>query len=219
VLNSDDAPLTPTCAVTKMPRQTSGKCCLVDCTRIHPRTRRLFFLHVGRLLLAGHFVAELADKLQNFNHWVRTVRDSGQPFPELEMVLVVLLLAVGTPLLVVGRHVPQAAAFLLLFQIPTTIFFEDTSYERMDSLSVCGGLLVIAYLYLEEGLPGGFGRLGIDSRSKTPDLLQEPLLADMEEGSGVFVTREAAAGSDAARISTNDSFATEHESESEAEEL
>ena len=90
----------------------------------------------------------------------------------------------------------------------------------MDSLSVCGGLLAIAYLYLEEGLPGGFGRLGIDSSSKTPDLdLREPLLADMEEGSGVFVTRKAAAGSDAARISTNDSFATEHESESEAEEL
>ena len=224
--------------------ESKTTCCLVDCTSIHPRTRRLFLLHAGRVLLSVHFLAELVDKLQHFGSWTDEVRAQGLPLPAVEMGIVVLLLLVGAPLLLLGRHVPQAAAFLLLFQVPTTVFFEDSAYERLDSLSVCGGLLLTAYLYIEEGVSGKLCQ-------KTPSLMRQPLLAgdasvmdevetDLEEGSGMFVTKDhvlagsratqnleqgrvrlAHSGSDAARLaSPNGSFATEQgQSESECDEL
>ena len=101
---------------------------------------------VGRVLLSAHFLAELADKILRFNYWVGVLKDAGQPYPVAEMALVVLLLVVGAPLLFAGVRVPAACALLVIFQIPTTLLFETTWYERWDSISVIGGLCIAAAL-------------------------------------------------------------------------
>ena len=43
-----------------------------------------------------------------------------------------------------GRAVRSACAALVVFQVPTTILFESTAYEKLDSVSVVGGLLLAA---------------------------------------------------------------------------
>ena len=54
-----------------------------------------------------------------------------------------LLLLAGTPLVVAGVFMRWAAGLLLLFQLPTTVFFEtDSWYEQADSISVMGGVLL-----------------------------------------------------------------------------
>jgi uncharacterized membrane protein YphA (DoxX/SURF4 family) len=98
------------------------------------------------LLLSAHFLAELADKILRFSYWVGVLQQAGQPYPVAEMALVVLLLVVGAPLLFVGVRVPFACACLVTFQVPTTLLFETTSYERWDSISVIGGLCIAAAL-------------------------------------------------------------------------
>ena len=60
------------------------------------------------------------------------------------MCLVTALLLFGAPLLLLGREVPAACAALVVFQVPTTLFFESTAYEKLDSVSVVGGLLLAA---------------------------------------------------------------------------
>mmetsp|Transcript_64144 Transcript_64144/g.177286 ORF Transcript_64144/g.177286 Transcript_64144/m.177286 type:complete len:97 (+) Transcript_64144:148-438(+) len=91
---------------------------------IDPPQRNLMV--AGRMLLSVHFLTELYDKLTRFAYWVEVCEASGQPYPVAEMMLVTLLLLFGAPLLLVGKHVPQAVTALIIFQVPTTIFFEST---------------------------------------------------------------------------------------------
>lgn len=109
-------------------------------------------LGLGRLLLAVHFLTELADKIMHFQYWVQTCKDVGFPLGWPAMSLVVALLAYGCPALLLGSpaHVRRGVGCLLLFQVPTTIFFENEAYERFDSVSVCGGLLLAAVLFGED---------------------------------------------------------------------
>lgn len=101
-------------------------------------------LSCGRVLLSAHFLAELYDKLTRFSYWVAVIRKSGQPYPLAEMVLVTALLLFGAPLLLIGRNIRHACVALIIFQIPTTYFFETSDYERFDSISVIGGLVMCA---------------------------------------------------------------------------
>jgi hypothetical protein len=105
--------------------------------------------YIGKFILSIHFWTELFDKLHNFWYWVAECETDGQPYPVLEMALVVVLLLLGTPLLsfaVSNEAVTLGCACLLIFQLPTTIFFESTYYEKFDSISVMGGLvLAMAY--------------------------------------------------------------------------
>ena len=105
-------------------------------------------LFIARCLLAVHFAAELGDKVFNFDFWVQQCRDGGQPLPQAEMCLVVALLLYGTPLLLFDGR-PSACFALLIVQIPTTIWFEDTIYTQLDSVSVMGGLLLAAAVHWE----------------------------------------------------------------------
>ena len=97
---------------------------------------------VGRLLLAVHFGSEAIDKVLHWSVWVGVIDDAGFPVPQFMLSLVVTLLIFGTPLLASNTLQTWAVAALLLFQIPTTLFFESTWYERADSISVMGGLLL-----------------------------------------------------------------------------
>jgi uncharacterized membrane protein YphA (DoxX/SURF4 family) len=109
----------------------------------HYWTPKLLCLPVaGRLVLAVHFASEAVDKLLHWSQWVDVIQDAGFPVPSVMLLLVVALLLTGTPLFVTGFFLRWAVGILLLFQIPTTLFFETTWYEQADSISVMGGLLL-----------------------------------------------------------------------------
>ena len=101
----------------------------------------LFFF---RSLVACHFVAELFTKLTAWNEWVSAIADAGFPVPGFMLVLVVVLLAVGSTSILSGRWLHVGAAALVLYQVPTSIWFETSGYERFDSASALGGVLVAA---------------------------------------------------------------------------
>lgn len=155
-------------------------------------------LLAGRLLMAVHFVSEAVDKLLHWSQWVGVIKDAGFPIPSIMLLLVVTLLLVGAPLLVMGVFLSWAVGALLLFQIPTTLFFETTWYEKADSISVMGGLLLVIALMKEEEeeeeeLPptsqlAEITPLLLETEEEMP-LQRQPDLED-ENGLQIFVNQE-----------------------------
>ena len=66
---------------------------------------------------------------------------------QLLMILIVTLLILGSASLLTTFFLRFGAFCLLLFQIPTTILFEDGWYEQLSSTSICGGVLVALTLF------------------------------------------------------------------------
>ena len=111
-----------------------------DCAKVNGLT---VFHIIARLTLAVHFAAELVDKFLNWDSWVSVIAKANFPVPTFMLALVVTLLCVGTPMLVGGIFMRWTVSILLLFQIPTTVWFETGDwYEQADSISVMGGLLM-----------------------------------------------------------------------------
>ena len=96
-----------------------------------------------RTLVSVHFMYELVDKFRRFNYWNSVILDQ-TGMGTWALMLVVLLLVIGVPLLLVGVKTQWAAISLAIFQIPTTILFENDNYERTDSLSALGGVFAVA---------------------------------------------------------------------------
>ena len=63
---------------------------------------------------------------------------------EWALYLVIALLAIGNTLFLSNTYLYASAFCLLLFQVPTTIMFETTNYERFYSFSAVGGVCAIA---------------------------------------------------------------------------
>ncbi len=99
-------------------------------------------LLAARCLLAVHFGAELLDKVQRFGAWTETVAAAGLPLPAAEMGLVVALLTVGTVTLVAGWRVRLGVVALLVFCLPTALFFESP-HGALQLTSIAGGLLLL----------------------------------------------------------------------------
>ena len=84
---------------------------------------KALLLWLGRLLLAVHFAGELYQKIFRYDHWLQVIKTSGQPFPEAEMALIVVLLSYGVPMLIIGAclrpwwAVPSASLALCIYQV------------------------------------------------------------------------------------------------------
>ena len=109
------------------------------------RRHQILFL-IARLILSVHFVGEIVDKLLHFDPWIRVIRQAGFPWAPYLFGLVVFLLIVGTTLLILNRYLAVGVGALLLVQVPCSLWFESTTYVKLDSVSVLGGLLMtLAY--------------------------------------------------------------------------
>ena len=98
---------------------------------------------LGRFLVSSHFVFELQDKIVNFNYW-RGVIHQQAGFGVWSLILVIVLLVVGCASLLSGRWLWIGFLALAIFQIPTSILFEDSLYESFDSASALGGVFAVA---------------------------------------------------------------------------
>jgi uncharacterized membrane protein YphA (DoxX/SURF4 family) len=113
--------------------------------------RACFFSFVCRVVVAAHFLSELYDKINRFSYWSKQVEKSSLGLGDWSMMLVVGLLGVGCTLLVLGKGLPLACFCLVLFQVPTSLYFENF-YDQMDSLSAVGGVLAVMFLSREVGI-------------------------------------------------------------------
>ena len=109
------------------------------------RRHQILFL-IARLILSVHFVGEIVDKLLHFDPWIRVIRQAGFPWAPYLFGLVVFLLIVGTTLLILNRYLAVGVGALVLVQLPCSLWFKSTTYVKLDSVSVLGGLLMtLAY--------------------------------------------------------------------------
>ena len=99
----------------------------------------------ARLLVSAHFCSELVDKILRYQHWKNVIAEQAG-MGVWALWLVIFLLAVGCPLLVFGRFLGLSVVCLAIFQVPTSILFEDNWYESLDSTSALGGAIACMLL-------------------------------------------------------------------------
>ena len=104
------------------------------------------FAVIARLIVSSHFIYELVDKISRYTHW-KSIIASQAGLGAWSLWLIIVLLFLGSTSLVLGRYLGVGTFALCLFQIPTSIMFEDSLYESFDSMSACGGVIAIALLY------------------------------------------------------------------------
>ena len=104
---------------------------------------------LARALVVSHFVFELIDKITRFDHWTTIIAEQAD-LGVWSLWLVILLLACGSFSLLSGKHLWFGTFCLALFQIPTSLLFEDSLYESFDSLSALGGVLAMTLLLSKE---------------------------------------------------------------------
>ena len=101
---------------------------------------------IARVIVSSHFIYELVDKISRFNYWKDIIAKQSS-LGEWSLVLIIFLLFFGGTSLIFGRYLWSGLFCLALFQIPTSILFEDSLYESFDSLSALGGVFAICLLH------------------------------------------------------------------------
>ena len=90
------------------------------------------FAVIARLIVSSHFIYELVDKISRYTHW-KSIIESQAGLGAWSLWLIIVLLFLGSTSLVLGRYLGVGTFALCLFQIPTSIMFEDSLYESFDS--------------------------------------------------------------------------------------
>ena len=98
-----------------------------------------------RCVISTHFVYELIDKCVRFDHW-RSVILTQTGLGSWSLILVILLLLVGTVFLLLNKFLTIATLSLAIFQVPTSVLFEQSGYERADSASALGGVFALLFI-------------------------------------------------------------------------
>lgn len=111
-------------------------------------SQKVFVPFLLRALVSVHFVTELYDKIVNFDKWQTVIQQQTQ-LGEWALYLVIALLLIGSTLLLSNNYLYTSAFCLLLFQIPTTIMFETTDYERFYSITAMGGICAVVWFTYE----------------------------------------------------------------------
>lgn len=121
----------------------------------------------GRLLLALIFILSGWGKIGGFEGTVGYIASKGLPLPQVAAVAAIVIELGAGILLILGWQTRWAAAALLIFLIPTTLFFHNfwafeaaqqaaQRIQFLKNLAIMGGMLyVMAY---------GAGPLSLDNR-------------------------------------------------------
>eukprot|EP00928_Gymnodinium_smaydae_P072827 TRINITY_DN56119_c0_g1_i1.p1 TRINITY_DN56119_c0_g1~~TRINITY_DN56119_c0_g1_i1.p1 ORF type:complete len:288 (-),score=9.92 TRINITY_DN56119_c0_g1_i1:143-1006(-) len=115
---------------------------------------RRFGTFVLRCMVASHFIYELQDKLFHFRYWKDVIWNEAG-LGVWSLWLVIMLLGIGTPplLFASSRYLIVSFYCLAVFQIPTSLLFEASMYESMDSTSALGAVLALALLLDDRAHP------------------------------------------------------------------
>jgi hypothetical protein len=113
-----------------------------------------YALATARLVLCERFLYEFYDKIARFHFWSDSVANNGFGSSSPYLIsFIILLLIIGVPSVVAAPFLAPLSKWrrrfillgffcLLLFQLPTTILFENGPYEISSSVSIIGGLML-----------------------------------------------------------------------------
>lgn len=79
----------------------------------------------GRILLAAIFLQSGIDKVLNFDKTVKLMASKAIPMPDILLIPAIVILIAGGVMLLVGWKARWAALALLIFMIPTTLYFHS----------------------------------------------------------------------------------------------
>ncbi len=115
---------------------------------------------VARTFLALIFLNSGVSQLMGFPGFVQTIASKGLPLPQVLAIGTIVFLLLGSVSLILGYKAKIGALLIILFLIPTTLFFHPLPADLpnfLKNLALIGGLLmVMAY---------GPGLISVDSKS------------------------------------------------------
>lgn len=117
---------------------------------------------IGRITLAAIFVIFGFTKIGTFTGMVAYASASGVPFPELAIVIAIIVELLGGLMIAVGYKTKWAALAIAIFLIPVTYYFHRNFADPVNmtmfwkNASIFGGMLVLA--------ASGAGRYSLDAR-------------------------------------------------------
>lgn len=120
---------------------------------------------IGRIGLAAIFLQSGYDKLFNFGRTVKLMASKAVPMPEILLVPAIIILLVGGVMLLVGWKARWAALALIVFMIPTTLYFHNFwAYPEAQFVNQFNhffkNLAIIGALFMVMGM--GSGAMSLD---------------------------------------------------------
>lgn len=114
----------------------------------------------GRILLAAIFIILGFAKISSFGVMVDFAAANGVPFPELAIVVAIIVELIGGLMIALGWKTKLASWAVFVFLIPVTYYFHTNFADPMQmtmflkNLSIMGGLLVL--------IASGAGKYSLD---------------------------------------------------------
>lgn len=123
-----------------------------------------WMLFVARVLLSVLFIMAGLQKIGGFDGTVGYVASVGLPFPEVVVVLTIIIEVLGGLMILVGFKTYKAAMILGIFTILTAVFFHANfadpvqATQFLKNLAIAGGFFALA--------AAGAGAMCLDNRKK-----------------------------------------------------
>jgi len=127
-------------------------------------TKKDLLTLLGRIGLSAIFVIFGFSKITGFAGMVAYAASFNVPFPELAIVVAIVVELIGGLMILFGFKTRFAALVIALFLIPVTIIFHSNFADPvnmgmfMKNLSIFGGMLVLA--------AHGAGRYSLDAKTE-----------------------------------------------------
>lgn len=100
----------------------------------------------GRICLALIFLNAGVNHVLGFSGFVSTIASKGLPIPALLAVGAIVALLLGAISLILGYKTQVGAILLIIFLVPTTLFFHPVGSDLnsfLKNLALIGGLLMV----------------------------------------------------------------------------
>ena len=100
----------------------------------------------GRICLALIFLNAGVNHALGFSDFVPTIASKGLPIPSVLAVGAIIALLLGAISLVLGYKTQIGAILLIIFLVPTTLFFHPVGSDLsnfLKNLALIGGLLMV----------------------------------------------------------------------------
>ncbi|TAJ13529.1 DoxX family protein [Patescibacteria group bacterium] len=105
---------------------------------------------IGRVTLASIFVLFGFMKIGTFAGMVAYAASAGVPFPQLAIVVAIVVELIGGLMILVGYKTKLVALAIAIFLVPVTLYFHTNFGDQVNltmfwkNLSIFGGLLILA---------------------------------------------------------------------------
>ena len=116
---------------------------------IKNKSIKSFLDFFSRVLITAIFISAIPSKINGFEETVEYISSKGIPDPISSILLIgaIICLIFGSGFFIFGENQKIGSVFLLLFIIPTTIFFHFFPFHQrvlLMNIGLIGGLIITA---------------------------------------------------------------------------